>query len=263
MAQCRQHRPATLGVDVLAHVHHPPGVEEKERPDHRQAAQDAGGEHLLADEHQHRRADAQRQALGVDDGERQPAKERRHAVKQRVAHTARDQKSVEHQRQRHRHKGGVEVFLPQGREKLRALHNGRIGIGADEVDVEDVEHIQHRDDGGGDADAERQAVEQPLRRKRPHGQVAGRREQHHHAPAVVAAQPPERGHRRQRRRRGHQPGEHKRPQRPQAVVARRQAAAQRGRAHQRQRAQPQAERPAQRAHAGELDDAEVGEFVDI
>ena len=90
-----------------------------------------------------------------------------------------------------------KFFLSQRREKLRALDNCRVHIRADEVDIKDVEHIQHRDQRRRDADAERQAVQNFLRRKRADSQIPRCREQHHHTAAVVAAKPPERGPRRE------------------------------------------------------------------
>ena len=70
MTQRRQHWLTALGVDMGAHILHPPGVEEEKRPDDRQPPQRAGGEVFLADEHQHRRADAQSQALSIHHSQR-------------------------------------------------------------------------------------------------------------------------------------------------------------------------------------------------
>ena len=264
MAQRRQHRLAALRVDMGAHVLHPPRVEEEEPADDRQPPQRAGGEHPLAKQHQHRCADAQREALGIDHCERQTAEEGRNTVQDRVPHAARHQKGVEYQRQRKRHKAGAEIFLPQCRKELRALHHCRIGIGTDEVDIEYVQHIQHCDDGRGHADAEGQSVQKALRCKSAHRQIPRRREQHHHAAAVVAAQPPEGCLRRERQCRGHHTADCDSPQRPKRrILPPRQTAGLRCRTDCPQRPQPEGERPAQGTDGGELDNAEIGEFIDI
>ena len=264
MAQRRQHRLAALGVDVGAHILHPSGVEEEERPDDRQPPQRAGRKIFLADQHERRHADAEHQPLGIHHGQRQPAKKCRNTVKYRVPRPARDEERIEHKRQCKRHEPGAEVFLSQRREKLRALDNCRVRIRADEVDIKDVEHIQHRDQRRRDADAERQPVQNFLRRKRADSQIPRRREQHHHTAAVVAAKPPERGPRREGEHGGHHARRRDRAQRPKCGVGfPRQAARIRPCADAGQRAEPERERPAQGADAGEFDNAEVGEFIDI
>ena len=264
MAQRRQHRLAALGVDVGAHILHPSGVEEEERPDDRQPPQRAGRKIFLADQHERRHADTEHQPLGIHHGQRQPAEKCRNTVKYRVPRPARDEERIEHKRQRKRHEPGAEVFLSQRREKLRALDNCRVRIRADEVDIKDVEHIQHRDQCRRDADAERQPVQNFLRRKRADSQIPRRREQHHHTAAVVAAKPPERGPRREGEHGGHHARRRDRAQRPKCGVGfPRQAARIRPCADTGQRAEPECERPAQGADAGEFDNAEVGEFIDI
>ena len=174
------------------------------------------------------------------------------------------QKRIEHQRQRKGHEAGAEVFLAEGGEELGTLHHGGIGISSNKVDIKNVEHIQHRDQRGGNARAERKAVEQFLRGKGPHGQVTHGGEQHHHAAAVVAAQPPQgHGGRQRGNGRDHARGHHS-PQRPKAMVgAPGQATRTGARPDGSQRPQPQAERPGQSGYAGEFDNAEVGKFIDI
>ena len=56
----------------------------------------------------------------------------------------------------------LKFFWPSVEKNWARSHHGRVGVGADEVNVEDVEHIEHRDDGGGDAHAEGQAVQDAL-----------------------------------------------------------------------------------------------------
>ena len=261
--QRRQHRRAALGVDVFPHIVHPARVEKEERPQHGQTAHGPGGEDLLAHQHQHRRADAQRQPFGVHHRQRQPAEEGRDAVEHRMARAPRHQKGIEHQRQRKGHEPGVEVFLPQRGKELRALDDGGIFIGPDQVDVEDVEHIQHRDRRDRQPDAEGQAVEQVLRREGPHDQIPDRREQDHHKAAVIAAQPPQGGHRRQGKYRGDQPRKYERRQRPEGRVPRPEPSTRRARPHKGQRPDPEREHQKQGADRRELDDAEVGKLVDI
>lgn len=90
------------------------------------------------------------------------------------------------------------------------------------------------------------------------------REQHHHAAAVVAAQPPEGCLRRERQCRGHHAADCDSPQRPKRrILPPRQTAGLRRRPDRPQRTQPEGERPAQGTDGGELDNAEIGEFIDI
>ena len=97
---------------MAAHVLHPSRIEKEESANHRNAAQGAGGKHLLAHQHQHGGTNAQGQTFGIHHSQGQAAKKRRNAVQNCMTHTPRHQKRIKHQRQRKGHKAGVEVFLP-------------------------------------------------------------------------------------------------------------------------------------------------------
>ena len=94
-------------------------------------------------------------ASASDDGHGQRAEDHRHGIEGGAAGAFGMQVGVKDDGQRKGEEAAAEVFLPERGEKLRALDDGGLGIGADEVDVEDVEHIEH--DGGrrGHADAEK------------------------------------------------------------------------------------------------------------
>ena len=258
-----QQRAAALGVDACAHQVHPARAEEKGDADPRAAAHGAGGEVPVADKDHGRRNNAQRQRLGVDDGHGQRAEDHRHGIEGGAAGAFGMQVGVKDDGQRKGEEAAAEVFLPERGEKLRALDDGGLGIGADEVDVEDVEHIEH--DGGrrGHADAEKDEVKVFERCERPRADIPDRREQHEHPPAVIAAKPPDRGQRLQRNTGGDGAGDHERRQREQPAAAVGQPPRRGARADGR--AGPQHERKAeqQHKHAAEFDKPQVGKTVDV